>query len=121
MIFRIEAYNIIGACMEVHKKLGPGFLEGIYQEALSIEFDIRHIPYQREFALSVNYKGHTLNKSYYADFVCYERIILELKALSSINKEHEAQLLNYLKASEYKLGIIINFGELGLKYKRMVL
>ncbi len=120
MLFKTESYNIIGACLEVHNKLGQGFLEAIYQEALSIEFDLRHIPYQRELALDISYKGHTLNKNYYADFLCYDKIILELKALSAINNNHEAQLLNYLKASGYKLGFLINFGEPSLKFKRMV-
>ncbi|MDD3967085.1 MAG: GxxExxY protein [Candidatus Marinimicrobia bacterium] len=121
MLFKSESYSIIGASLEVHNKLGQGFLEAIYQEALSIEFDLRHIAYQREVALDITYKGYTLNKNYYADFLCYEQIILELKALTAINHEHEAQILNYLKASGYKLGILINFGEPSLKFKRMIL
>ena len=121
LIYKEESYQIIGACMEVHKNLGTGFLEAIYQEALVVELDLQNIPYLREKSLNVNYKGHMLNKSYFADFVCYDKIILELKALSAICKEHEAQLLNYLKATGYKLGMIINFGEPSLKFKRKVL
>ncbi|MFA5436526.1 MAG: GxxExxY protein [Candidatus Neomarinimicrobiota bacterium] len=121
MLFKSESYNIIGACLEVHKKPGHRFPEAVYQEALSIEFDLRYIAYQREVALDITYKGHTLNKNYYADFLCYGKIILELKALSAINHEHEAQLLNYLKASGYKLGILVNFGEPSLKFKHMIL
>ena len=120
MLYEDESYKIIGACMEVHQNLGAGFLEAVYQEALSMEFDLRNIPYQQEKDLKIHYKGTSLKKRYFADFVCYESIILELKAVSTICKEHEAQLLNYLKTTGYRLGMIINFGESSLKFKRMI-
>jgi GxxExxY protein len=120
MLYEDESYKIIGACMEVHQNLGAGFLEAVYQEALGIEFEERDIPFEQEKDLRINYKGHSLKKRYFADFVCYDSIILELKAVNAICKEHEAQLLNYLKTTGYRLGMIINFGETSLKFKRMV-
>ena len=106
--------------MEVHKELGPGFLEPVYQEALEIEFNKQNIPYQKEKELSIKYKNVILNKKYYADFVCFNKIIIELKALSGLTNDHKAQILNYLKATGFKLGILVNFGETSLKYKRLV-
>ena len=121
IIFKQESYNIIGAAMEVHKELGAGFVEGIYQEALELEFAKRNIPHLREHNLNVFYKGQKLSKHYFADFVCYNQIIVELKALSAITSNHEAQVINYLKASEMKLGLLINFGSRSLQYNRFVL
>lgn len=121
LIYKQEAYDIIGATMEVHHELGCGFLEAIYQEALEIEFQRQNIPCEREKCLNVFYKGDKLNKYYSADFVCYNKIIVELKALSTLTSEHEAQILNYLKATGIKLGILINFGTKSLQYKRIVL
>ncbi len=106
--------------MEVHKTLGCGFLEPVYQEALSIEFKKQHIPFEKEKVLSIVYKDIELEKKYIADFICYDKIIVELKALSQLTSEHESQILNYLKATGYKLGILVNFGEKSLIYKRMV-
>jgi len=106
--------------MEVHKELGCGFLEAVYQEALEIEFQIRKIPYLKEPKLNIYYKDQILNKYYEADFICYENIIVELKALSGLISEHESQLLNYLKATKLKVGLLINFGRQSLEYKRMV-
>ena len=120
LIYKDESYKIIGACMEVHNELGCGFLEAIYQEALAIEFSIQNIPFQREHELDIYYKGELLNKKYYPDFICFNKIIVELKALSALASDHEAQVLNYLKATGYKLGILVNFGETSLKYKRLV-
>ena len=120
-ILKDETYKIIGACMEVHKTLGNGFLEAVYQEALEEEFKIQNIPFEREKKISISYKNKLLNKHYYADFICYDQIVLELKALSSLNSDHEAQILNYLKATGYKIGLLINFGEKSLKYKRKIL
>ena len=120
-LFKNEGYKIIGAGYEVHNVLGAGFLEAVYQEALELEFQIRNIPYQREVKLDIYYKGNLLKKYYEADFICFDSIIVELKALSSLASEHEAQLLNYLKATEFKVGYLINFGEKSLKYKRMIL
>jgi len=121
LIYKEESYKIIGACMEVHKELGCGFLEAVYQEALEIEFKNQGIPYEREKELKIYFKGTELRKRYNADFVCYEKIIVETKALSALNSDHEAQLLNYLKATSFRLGILVNFGEQKLNYKRMVL
>jgi len=119
-LFKEETYKIIGACMEVHKTLGNGFLEAVYQEALEEELNLQNIPFEREKQISISYKNKVLNKHYYADFVCYNKIIVELKALSNLNSDHEAQILNYLKATGYKIGLLINFGEKSLKYKRKI-
>ena len=120
LIYKEESYQIIGACMEVHKTLGCGFLEPVYQEALSIEFQKQNIPYEKEKILSIIYKDIELEKKYIADFVCFSKIIVELKALSSLTSEHESQVINYLKATGFKLSILVNFGEESLKYKRIV-
>ena len=120
IILKDESYNIIGACMAVHRELGCGFLEAVYQEALEEEFKLRNISYAREQLLSITYKGKLLNKKYQADFVCYENIIVELKALSELNSTHQSQLINYLKASNIKLGLLVNFGQRSLETKRVV-
>jgi GxxExxY protein len=120
IILKDESYNIIGACMAVHQELGCGFLEAVYQEALEEEFKLRNIPYVREPLLTITYKGKLLNKKYQADFICYDNIIVELKALSELNSTHQSQLINYLKASKMKLGILVNFGQKSLISKRVV-
>lgn len=120
MLYQEESYNIIGAALEVHKNLGNGFLEGVYSDALAIEFSQRKIPYEREKKLTIKYKDCVLGHYYIADFVCYGNIIVELKALSAIDNSHYAQVLNYLKATGYPLGLLINFGEVILKTKRIV-
>ena len=120
LLLKEESYKIIGACMEVHKDLGAGFLESVYQEAMEIELQKQNIPYEREKLLNVFYKGQKLKKRYSADFVCYNKIVVELKALGDIRTDHEAQLLNYLKTSGLKLGLLINFGTRSLQYKRLV-
>lgn len=111
--------KIINACMEVHNELGNGFLEPVYQEALEEEFKIQNIPYEREKLLPVMYKGKKLGKEYFADFVCYENIIVELKAVHSLAKAHKAQLLNYLNAANMEIGLLVNFGENSLKWERI--
>ena len=121
IIFQEESYNIIRACISVHKELGCGFLEAVYQEALAIEFRNYGIPFNQEISLDIYFRNIKLNKKYKVDFICYNKIILELKAISKIATEHEAQLLNYLKATGLKLGILINFGQISLTYKRLVL
>ncbi len=121
IIYENESYKIIGACIEVHKELGCGFLEAVYREALAIEFRNHGIPFEQEKSVDIYFKSIKLNKKYIADFICYDKIVLELKALSKITTEHESQLLNYLKATGLKLGILINFGEKSLKYKRLIL
>ena len=113
--------SIIGAVLEVHSILGNGFLEAVYQDALAIEFEKRKIPYEREKQIQIQYKGITLSKTYIADFVCFDEIIVELKALSATTKEHDCQILNYLKASKCKIGLLLNFGESSLKPRRFVL
>ena len=111
--------KIINACMEVHNELGNGFLEPVYQEALEEEFKIQGIPYVREKFLPVMYKGKQLKKEYDADFVCYDDIIVELKAVSVLSKPHKAQVLNYLNAANKEIGLLINFGETKLKWERI--
>jgi len=121
LIYENESYSIIGAAQEVHRELGPGFLEPVYQEALAIELKQKNIPFEKEKPLPITYKGIVLDNLYYADFVCYNSIIVELKALSRLTTEHESQVLNYLKATGFRLGLLINFGEKSLKVKRLVL
>jgi len=120
IVFKEESYKIIGACMEVHRELGNGFLEGVYQEALEIEFKNQGIPYEREKELKIYFKGIELRKRYNADFICYEKIIVETKALSNLTDDHLGQVLNYLKATQFKLGLLVNFGQPKLEYKRIV-
>lgn len=115
-----ESFRIIGAAMEVHRIIGCGFSEAIYQEALEEEFKLRGIPFSREKVFPVTYKGKTLSKYFRPDFVCHDSVIVELKALPEITEEHISQVLNYLKASESRLGIIINFGKDSLEYKRIL-
>ena len=107
--------------MEVHRELGSGFLEGVYQEALEIIFVENRIPFEREKELTIEFKGRKLAKTYFAYFVCYEKIVVELKAVSELTNVNEAQIFNYLKATGYKLGLLVNFGETGLIYKRIVI
>ncbi|WP_441003647.1 GxxExxY protein [Pseudocolwellia agarivorans] len=120
LIFKDECYQIIGACMAVHRELGCGFLEAVYQEALEEEFKSRNIPYLREEPLSIVYKGKVLSKRYTADFICYSSIIIELKALSELSSVHKSQLINYLKVTKHKLGLLVNFGQNSLQSKRVL-
>jgi GxxExxY protein len=120
LIYKEEAYNIVGACMTVHRELGCGFLEAVYAEALEMELTSQSIPFRREVPITIEYKGKPLKKTYVADFICYDKIVLELKAVNYLDSVHEAQVLNYLKATGHKLGILVNFGEQSLKYKRIV-
>jgi GxxExxY protein len=113
-----RTYAIIGAAMEVHKQLGSGFLEAVYQEALDIEFSLRSIPFVKEVALPIEYKGQQLQTIYRADFICFENVIVELKAIKKLGGLEEAQLLNYLKATGYPVGLILNFGSSSLEYER---
>ena len=114
-------YTILGACFEVYKHMGCGFLEAVYQECLEIELSQRHIPFQAQKELALEYKGNQLQQKYLPDFVCYDRIILEIKACSEMADEHHAQLLNYLHGSGLRVGILANFGHHPkLEYRRMV-
>ena len=120
LLYKDESYKIIGAAMVVHNEIGSGFLEAVYQEALEKEFCLQCVPYKREVPLPIYYKGELLTKTYIADFVCFDSIIVELKAASTLSSEYKAQVLNYLKASKLELGLLINFGESKLKYERLV-
>lgn len=115
-----ETYAIIGAAFEVHRVLGSGFLEAVYQDALQIEFGIRGIPYDREVQLPVVYKEVQLPSSYRADFVCYDEVIVETKALSKVGGIEESQVLNYLRATGYRRALLLNFGAKSLETKRFV-
>jgi GxxExxY protein len=120
LIYKDEVYQIVAAALEVHKVLGHGFLEAVYQEALALEFTERRIPFDSERLLDIEYKGRRLQKEYRADFLCYDKIIVELKALDFLSSKEEAQVLNYLKASNMKVGVLLNFGGRSLEWKRFV-
>ena len=115
-----QTYAIIGAAMRVHQELGFGFLEAVYQEAFERELQIQKIPYQREVELPVFYRDIKLNTFYKADFICFDTVIVELKALSNISGTEESQVINYLKASGKNRALLINFGAKQLQYKRLV-
>ena len=120
LLYKEESYNIIGSCFTVHRKLGPGFLESVYQEALEKQFIEDNVPYKREKKLRIQFDTILLDKYFKSDFVCYDKIIVELKSTSMIFKKDEEQLLNYLKATDIKLGILVCFGSRSLTYKRIV-
>ena len=111
ILFKDESYAIQGAIFEVYRQMGCGFLESVYQECLEIEFRERSIPFVSQHDLQLFYKGKMLKQRYIPDFICYDQIIVELKAVKQVAPEHKAQVLNYLKASKMKLGILVNFGD----------
>ena len=115
-----RTHKIIGAAMEVHKDLGCGFLEAVYQEALEKEFSAQKIPFKSQPVVEILYKGRPLHKTYQPDYVCYDEVIIEIKAISALSGIEEAQLINYLKATGLKVGLLINFGSKSLEYKRLV-
>ena len=115
-----RTFKIIGAAFEVHKELGSGFLEAVYQEALAREFTTQDIPHKSQPIVEIKYKGKPLEKKYQPDFICYEDIIVEIKALTKLSGIEEAQIINYLKATGLKVGLLINFGSKSLEYKRLV-
>jgi len=109
-IYADETYAILGACFNVYKRMGCGFLESVYHECLEIEFDFLEIPYESQKELELEYRGRVLNQTYRPDFICYGKVILEIKAVSALIDQYRAQLLNYLNADTYKLGLLVNFG-----------
>ncbi|HIJ74942.1 MAG TPA: GxxExxY protein [Candidatus Hydrogenedentes bacterium] len=111
IIFKDESYRIIGACYEVYKDKGSGFLEAVHQECLAIEFGLREIPFVEKPPLRLDYKGHELRQAYEPDFLCFDEIIVEIKAVKELSDEHRAQVINYLKATGKQLGLPINFGQ----------
>ena len=122
LLYPDESYRIIGACFEVYNSQGCGFLESVYQECLTIEFNHQDIPYIAEPIIQLQYRGQTLQQKYKPDFICFEKIIVEIKAVSQLVDEHRAQLLNYLNATHYQLGLLINFGNHPkLEYERIAL
>ena len=116
-----RTYAIIGAAMEVHRVLGCGFLEPVYQKALAVEFSKRKIPYVRETSFPVFYKDVELNVPYRPDFICYDNVVVELKALGRISGIEESQVINYLKVTGHETGLLLNFGTRSLEYRRLVL
>ena len=121
LIYKEESFEIIGICMDVHNQLGAGFLEIVYKDALEYEFNKLGVPYEREKKYEVVYKDTILPHKFYADFVVYDKIILEVKGVAAITGDFKAQCINYLKVSENRLALLVNFGELRLKHQRVVL
>jgi GxxExxY protein len=116
-----QTYALIGAAMEVHRILGCGFLEPVYQEALAKEFLLRGVPFRREVELPITYKGNLLAVKYKPDFICYDTVIVELKALDRLSGREKAQVINYLKATRIERGLLLNFGSVRLEYERLIL
>ena len=118
LIFKDEVYRIVGAAMEVSNNLGCGFLEAVYQEALEFEFYDKNLPFEAQKRIVITYKDRILSKEYIADFLCFEKIIVEIKAIKKITEIEEAQVINYLKATRLPLGLIINFGGKKMEWRR---
>ena len=116
-----QTFAIIGAAMEVHRELGHGFLEAVYQEALAVELATRQIPFQREAPLQVKYKSQPLACAYKADFICFSEILVELKAIERLGNPEKSQVINYLNATKFTRALLFNFGSPSLEYQRMVL
>ena len=122
IIYKEESYKVVGAAFKVYNALGHGFLEAVYQEALEIEFQRQGIPYEREKELKIQYEGVELKQTYNADFVCFGKIIVELKAVNALDDAHRSQVYNYLHATGYKLGLLLNLGNSDeLEKERIVL
>jgi len=115
-----QTYAIIGAAMEVHRELGRGFLEAAYCQSLAIELATRAIPFAPQVPLVIRYKGQTLDCTYRADFICFDNVVVEVKALGQISGVERAQLINYLKATGFRIGLILNFGAESLQFERVV-
>jgi GxxExxY protein len=121
LVYKEEAYRIVGACFEVYNEKGCGFVEAVYQECLELEMGLQHIPFIPQAELDLSYKGRPLKQKYRPDFICFGTIIVELKAVSELTEEHRAQVHNYLKATGYRLGLLVNFGNYPkLHYERIV-
>ena len=120
IIYKEESYLIVGLCMEVHNQLGHGFSEIVYKDALEYEFNLNEIFYEREKEYLINYKDNILKHHFFADFVVLNKIILEIKCVKSLGDEHESQAINYLKVSNNKLALVVNFARGKLEYKRIV-
>jgi GxxExxY protein len=121
LIYPEESYQLVGACFEVYNEKGSGFLEPVYHDCMELELGARKIPFRHEPALSLSYKGVPLKRPYTSDFTCWDKIILELKAVERLADEHVAQVLNYLNATGYSLGLLVNFGHYpDLEYRRIV-
>ncbi len=120
LLYPEESYKIIGAIYEVHKELGPGLLEKVYQEALEKELKLQGIPFEREKNFTIMYKGEALEQKYTADFVCYGKIVVELKAVDELLPVHTAQVINYLSITGYKLGLLVNFNAESVRPERIV-
>ena len=110
ILYKDECHAIMGACFEVYTVKGCGFLEAVYQECLQIEFGLRGIPFRAQAELQLEYKGHRLKQVYVPDCICYDKIIVELKAVTQLTDDHRAQVHNYLKTTGYRLGLLVNFG-----------
>jgi GxxExxY protein len=121
LLLKEEVYAVVGAAIEVHRELGEGFLEPVYQEAMEMELADRAVPFHSQRALNIRYKQRVLKKQYVPDLICFDQIIVELKALDHLSGTEESQLLNYLKASGMRVGLLINFGSHGkLEWRRFV-
>ena len=121
LVYKDESYQIMGACFEVYKEKGSGFSEPIYQECLTCELGLQKIPHGEQVELPLKYKGRPLKQKCKPDYICYEKIILEIKAVSKLNEAHRAQVHNYLKATGFKLGLLVNFGHYPqLEWERIV-
>ena len=121
LIDKDEVYKIVGACLDVYNTLGVGYLEAVYQEALALELGMRRIPFEQEKEIRIRYKGQMLLKKYYADLFCFDKVIVETKAVANLTPEHIAQTLNYLKATNVKVAVLVNFGNpQRLQWKRLV-
>jgi len=121
IIYKLESFDIMGACFEVYKEKGNGFLEAVYQECLEMEMADRKVPFLSQPQLALAYKGRPLKSKYTPDFICYDKIVLELKAVTALTDEHRAQVQNYLRATKFKLGLLVNFGHYPkVEYERIV-
>ena len=110
IIYREESYKIMGTCFEVYKEKGCGFLEAVYQECLELELTDQRVPFSSQQKLGLTYKGRPLKQTYEPDFICFDKIVLEIKAVAKLTDEHRAQMQNYLRATKHRLGLLVNFG-----------